>query len=121
MQNVLVSVRYDTARSSKDPASYSVSYIATNRQVTEVLRQKGEVFNDLVTYEGIFASEAEATRAVLGYLNCFCSIMEVSDVLSGTKRIAIAALADKLPPTGQRFRLLGRRTRHGTFIAERRD
>jgi hypothetical protein len=58
---------YNTSRSKRDPHAY-------NTRITEIddplhpLRQHGEVFNNIVTYVGVFATNHEASQAARDYI-----------------------------------------------------
>ncbi len=120
MPNVIVSVSYDVSRNSGFLGAYGVSFADSERPVTGTLRQNGDTYNNVVHYSGVFATEADATRAVLGYVNTPCSVLAITDAMSDGTMIRLLPLSKRLPARdGVMVRLLGRRTPAGTYVSDR--
>lgn len=64
--NTEVRVTFDLSRRSTDADAYRTNYAATEDPL-HALRQIGEVWNNVVTYRGVYPTRAEAEDAARAY------------------------------------------------------
>lgn len=62
-----VSIAYDTSRPKRSRASYRVSFVETDA-APRGLRQVGPVWNNVVSYRGVYATRDEAESAARDYV-----------------------------------------------------
>jgi hypothetical protein len=115
MPNILASIQYNTSVNKILLRAYKVSMSDTDLTPTDRLCQHGPVYNNIVTDTGVFSTLQDAVRAILGYVDVPCSLLQTDGatlhlVTPGKHSVA---LAKRLGAT-----LLGRRSRRGTWIRE---
>ena len=116
MTNYTLTIHYNTTISAHSLAAYRVSIEPTTEAPTGKLSQRGPVFNNVLITRGTFANLSDATKALLGYVNTSCVVVECSDPISSAVKLVRHG---KLPRTGEftTARVLGSRTRKGEYIA----
>lgn len=63
-----VSITYNTKLSSRSLSSYRLDISSSFEPATERLTQRGPVYNNLVTYTGVFRTERDGVMAALEYI-----------------------------------------------------
>lgn len=115
--NTSLNVSYNTNQNSHAASSYRLSLADTSDAVTGRLIQRGETFNNIVSYAGVFESRAKAVAAALAYIDGSVRVVELNS--GGDIRVVLQPATEKLPPLDEftTARVLGSRTERGTFIA----
>jgi hypothetical protein len=113
--NTLLNIRFDTARNKADLNAYDVAIGTSDKAPTGRLIQRGGTFNNVVSYEGVFATRPEAFRALFDYIDAPCSIVE----LTGPHgvQVKVVGIGKIVPPEYTTYQRLAHRTSHGVYFA----
>lgn len=111
---IVATVSFNTSRRSGALDAYTLS-LDSDPSETEArpLAQDGAVWNNRISYRGVFRSEADAARAILDYVGRNCAVVEVLE------QHGFPTGRYSLRPTGSRgHRVLASRSAAGLFVAE---
>ena len=113
-----LSIRYDLSSSSRRPAAYEVGLVDST-EPSRPLRQTGAVWNNVVSYLGVFEDRRAAVEAALDYINTNCTLIARTDVLSGLTTIVVSGIRPlpREPDHAYSHRVLGSNLPTGRFLA----
>lgn len=118
MNNIALRISRNVASPSNMPGAYSIAIMATHDNRTDRLEQQGPVYNDRLTYRGVYATRQDAVRDALNYVAIPCKLLELADPF-GDSRVLVQRLDDKVRlEDGVTATVIGRRTPVGVWIRD---
>ena len=112
-----LSIYRDLSANSRRPTAYTVG-ISESTEPSRPLRQTGPVWNNIVSYRGVFDDRRAAVEAALDYITTPCSLIARTDVLSGRTAIVVSGLTlRQYPGPGYSHRVLGSNLPTGRYLA----